>query len=137
MVILHEIGHGYQGKFMQDPTLSVSEVWNNIYASFYQQLTLSQDNHLYTDGWLYNYGKLAAQEAQLVNYITDKTPVTSWSLRSRLQFLMLMLFKAGIASFRTLIRTIANLPIARASSRRIISLPICWQPPSLPPRDMM
>ncbi len=99
-VILHEIGHGYQGKFMQDSTLSVSEVWNNIYASFYQQLTLGQDNHLYTDGWLYNYGKLAAQEAQLVNYITDKTPATSWSLRSRLQFLMLMLLKAGVTSFR-------------------------------------
>lgn len=41
-VILHEIGHGYQGKFMQDTTLPVNEVWNNIYASFYQQLTLSQ-----------------------------------------------------------------------------------------------
>ncbi|WP_163530989.1 hypothetical protein, partial [Klebsiella oxytoca] len=60
----------------------------------------SQDNHLYTDGWLYNYGKLAAQEAQLVNYITEQTPVTSWGLRPRLQFLMLMLLKAGVASFR-------------------------------------
>lgn len=98
-VILHEIGHGYQGKFMQDTTLPVSEVWNNIYASFYQQLTLNQDNHLYVDGWLYNYGQQAVQEVQLMNYINDQTPVASWGLRPRLQFLMLMLLKAGTKAF--------------------------------------
>lgn len=124
-VILHEIGHGYQGKFMQDSTLSVSEVWNNIYASFYQQLTLSQDNHLYTDGWLYNYGQLTAQEAQLVNYITDKTPVTSWSLRSRLQFLMLMLFKAGVTTFSAFnqnYRELANSEGFQASDHQLADM---------------
>lgn len=71
-VILHEIAHGYQGKFMQSTTLPVNEVWNNIYAAFYQQLTLSQDNHLYVDGWLYNYGQQAVQELQLMTYIRDR-----------------------------------------------------------------
>lgn len=99
-VILHEIGHGYQGKFMQDTTLPVNEVWNNIYASFYQQLTLSQDDHLYIDGWLYDYGQQAVQEVQLMTCIKDQTPVARWGLRPRLQFLMLMLLKAGTKAFR-------------------------------------
>ncbi|MBA7932104.1 viral enhancin protein [Klebsiella sp. RHBSTW-00215] len=98
-VILHEIGHGYQGSFMQDTDLPTGEVWNNIYASYYQQLMLGQDNRLYTGGWLYNYGKLAAQEQQLITHITNQDPVSSWGLRPRLQFLMLMLLKAGTKAF--------------------------------------
>lgn len=100
-VILHEIGHGYQGKFMQDADIPVNEVWNNIYASFYQQHTLSQDNHLYTDGWLYNYGQQSTLEQQLINHIKNREPLSSWGLRPRLQFLMLMLLKAGSKSFST------------------------------------
>ncbi|EDA7735054.1 hypothetical protein A3W45_23660, partial [Salmonella enterica subsp. enterica serovar Typhimurium] len=42
--ILHEIGHGYQGVFMNDVDLPVGEVWNNIYAAFFQQLNLNQGN---------------------------------------------------------------------------------------------
>lgn len=42
---------------MNDVDLPVGEVWNNIYAAFFQQLNLNQGNHLYTDGWLYNYGR--------------------------------------------------------------------------------
>lgn len=40
--ILHEIGHGYQGVFMNDVDLPVGEMWNNIYAAFFQQLNLNQ-----------------------------------------------------------------------------------------------
>lgn len=40
--ILHEIGHGYQGVFMNDVDPPVGEVWNNIYAAFFQQLNLNQ-----------------------------------------------------------------------------------------------
>lgn len=124
-VILHEIGHGYQGKFMQDTTLPVSEVWNNIYASFYQQLTLSQDNHLYVDGWLYSYGQQAVQEVQLMNYIQDQTPVASWGLRPRLQFLMLMLLKAGTTAFRAFnqnYRELANGDNFRPSDHQLIDM---------------
>lgn len=96
---LHEIAHGYQGKFMQDTDIPVGEVWNNIYAAFYQQLTLSQNNHLYIDGWLYNYGQQAVQELQLITHIKNQDPVSSWALRPRLQFLMLMLLKAGTKAF--------------------------------------
>ncbi|WP_159102621.1 M60 family metallopeptidase [Listeria cornellensis] len=36
---LHEIGHGYQGNFMNDNTYDVGEVWNNIYADTFQKRT--------------------------------------------------------------------------------------------------
>ncbi|ECG8588758.1 viral enhancin protein [Salmonella enterica subsp. salamae] len=98
--ILHEIGHGYQGVFMNDADLPVGEVWNNIYAAFFQQRHLGQEQHLYTDGWLYNYGRQPEQELQLITHIRNHTPVSSWGVRSRLQFLMLMLFKAGTKAFR-------------------------------------
>lgn len=124
-VILHEIAHGYQGKFMQDTTLPVNEVWNNIYAAFYQQLTLSQDNHLYVDGWLYNYGQQAVQELQLMTYIKDQTPVASWGLRPRLQFLMLMLLKAGTKAFSAFnqnYRELANGDSFRPSDYQLIDM---------------
>lgn len=98
--ILHEIGHGYQGVFMNDADLPVGEVWNNIYAAFFQQLNLSQGNHLYTDGWLYDYGRQPEQELQFITYLRNRTPVSGWGVRARLQFLMLMLFKAGTEAFR-------------------------------------
>ncbi|ECG1190797.1 viral enhancin protein [Salmonella bongori] len=99
--ILHEIGHGYQGAFMSDADLPVGEVWNNIYAAFFQQRNLSQEHHLYTDGWLYDYGRQPEQELKFITNIRNHTPVNSWGVRARLQFLMLMLFKAGTAAFRT------------------------------------
>lgn len=99
--ILHEIGHGYQGVFMNDVDLPVEEVWNNIYAAFFQQLNLSKDHHLYTDGWLYDYGRQPEQELKFITNLRNRTPVSAWGVRPRLQFLMLMLFKAGTDAFRT------------------------------------
>lgn len=98
--ILHEIGHGYQGVFMNDVDLPVGEVWNNIYAAFFQQLNLNQGNHLYTDGWLYDYGRQSEQELQFITHLRNRTPISAWGVRPRLQFLMLMLFKGGTEAFR-------------------------------------
>ncbi|ELE6317428.1 viral enhancin protein [Salmonella enterica] len=98
--ILHEIGHGYQGVFMNDVDLPVGDVWNNIYAAFFQQLNLNQGNHLYTDGWLYDYGRQPEQELQFITHLRNRTPISAWGVRPRLQFLMLMLFKGGTEAFR-------------------------------------
>lgn len=84
--ILHEIGHGYQGVFMNDVDLPVGEVWNNIYAAFFQQLNLNQGNHLYTDGWLYNYGRQSEQELQFITYLRNRTPVNAWGVRPACNF---------------------------------------------------
>lgn len=124
-LILHEIAHGYQGKFMQDTALPVNEVWNNIYASFYQQMTLGQDNHLYTDGWLYNYGKQAAQEQQLMNHIANQDPIANWGVRPRLHFLMLMLLKAGTDAFATFnqnYRALANGDTFQATEHQLADM---------------
>ncbi|VEA06108.1 viral enhancin protein [Salmonella enterica subsp. salamae] len=85
---------------MNDADLPVGEVWNNIYAAFFQQLNLNQGSHLYTDGWLYDYGRQPEQELQFITYLRNRTPVSAWGVRPRLQFLMLMLFKAGTEAFR-------------------------------------
>jgi hypothetical protein len=97
--ILHEIADGYQGKFMNDSRFSVGEVWNNIYGAWFQQTTLGNANQLYTQGWLYNYGKKDAVEKNLRNNIASKTPANKWDLRSKLLLLMLMQFKSSTKSF--------------------------------------
>lgn len=124
-VILHEIAHGYQGKFMQDPDLPLGEVWNNIYAAFYQQLTLSQNNVLYTGGWLYDYGQQPTQELQLIKHIKNHDPVSTWKLRPRLQFLMLMLLKAGTKAFSAFnqhYRELANSENFQAAEHHLVDM---------------
>ncbi|POP41616.1 viral enhancin protein [Superficieibacter electus] len=98
--ILHEIGHGYQGKFMKDTEIPVGEVWNNIYAAYFQQKILSSHDRLYTDGWLYNYGQQPDEELKFINNVKNHHPVAQWGVRTRLLFLMMMLFKAKTAAFR-------------------------------------
>jgi hypothetical protein len=60
---LHEIGHGYQGNFMQDKYLSTGEVWNNIYAAGYQSVMLG--DRKYEEGWMYGYGNQEGIEKNL------------------------------------------------------------------------
>lgn len=98
--ILHEIGHGYQGKFMKDTEIPVGEVWNNIYAAYFQQKTLSSNNRLYTGGWLYNYGQQPSEELKLITNVKNHLPVAQWGGHTRLLFLMMMLFKGKTAAFR-------------------------------------
>ncbi|MBC2169891.1 putative mucin/carbohydrate-binding domain-containing protein [Listeria booriae] len=94
---LHEIGHGYQGSFMSDPTFSTSEVWNNLYADSMQKKTLGTD--YYTEGWLYR-GERAYLEGVFEKFVYDtKTPVNSWDVRSRLYMLTIMKDKAGDKAF--------------------------------------
>ncbi|EEP79157.1 hypothetical protein UREG_04003 [Uncinocarpus reesii 1704] len=94
---LHEIGHGYQGGFMSDRYLGTGEVWNNIYAASYQSVMLG--DRKYKEGWLYNYGKQAAVEKGIVDYITAGKAVNSWDLRSKLYFLVTMIEAAGLDTF--------------------------------------
>lgn len=94
---LHEIAHGYEGKFMSDPVISTSEVWNNIFAATFQYKILG--DQVYKKGWLYNYGKESAVLAQIQNNLKDNVPVNSWDLRSKLFFLMQLKDSASDAAF--------------------------------------
>lgn len=94
---LHEIAHGYEGKFMTDPVLSTSESWNNIFAASFQYKVLGEQ--VYKKGWLYNYGKDAAVLAKIQSNLADNIPVNSWDLRSKLFFLMQLKDSGGDAAF--------------------------------------
>ncbi|MBC1800813.1 putative mucin/carbohydrate-binding domain-containing protein [Listeria booriae] len=94
---LHEIAHGYQGYFMSDPTFSVSEVWNNIYADSMQKKTLGND--YYKEGWVYRNNR-PQLEGVFENFVYEtKTPANSWDVRSKLYMLILMKDKAGDKAF--------------------------------------
>ncbi|MBD4677813.1 hypothetical protein GUG47_18635, partial [Xanthomonas citri pv. citri] len=58
-------------------------------------------------------------------YIKDQTPVASWGLRPRLQFLMLMLLKAGTKAFSAFnqnYRELANGDSFRPSDYQLIDM---------------
>ncbi|WP_342753539.1 putative mucin/carbohydrate-binding domain-containing protein [Pantoea sp. MBD-2R] len=94
---LHEIAHGYEGHFMSDKYIGISEVWNNILCACYQHVTLG--DRQFKEGWLYDYGKQAVVEKVITDYISTDTVVNDWDLRSKLYFFMLMVSKAGMAGF--------------------------------------
>ncbi|WP_260444214.1 putative mucin/carbohydrate-binding domain-containing protein [Listeria rocourtiae] len=93
---LHEIGHGYQGNFMDDSTFTTGEVWNNLYADSMQKKMLGTS---YYNGWLYA-GSVASIEANFENNVfATKKPVNAWDLHSKLYMLTLMKDKAGDDAF--------------------------------------
>lgn len=92
---LHEIGHGYQGTFMSSGSVSFSEVWNNIYAQNYQQVTLGPD--VYKEGAVFS--TLAERSAVFMNYIAQGTPFNSWNGASKELFMFMSKDKAGDSAF--------------------------------------
>ncbi len=81
----HEVGHGYQGGFFE--YISLSEVWNNIYANYFQH----GYGHLYTSGdWL-------NQDANEEWFETERQSngYTYTSLKPKLYFWVNMLDKIG------------------------------------------
>lgn len=112
---LHEIGHGFQGSFLSSSAVSLSEVWNNIYAATYQDITLGDDKYKY--GWL--YGNTPKLVAGVTAAIEAGTPLNAWSLSQKLYFMMLMKYKGGSDGFmqfnqayRMLANTLPKPPIA-------------------------
>ncbi|MBC1937707.1 enhancing factor (viral) [Listeria grandensis] len=93
---LHEIGHGYQGTFMNDETFATWEVWNNLYADTMQKKVLGKD---YYNGWLYEGNTRTAENAFENQVYTTKTPLNSWGVRNKLYMLTLMKDKAGDQAF--------------------------------------
>lgn len=92
---LHEIAHGYQGHFMNNSSLQVQEVWNNIYAASYQDIYLGEK--VFEQGGLYAKSKKIF--SNIKENLKKNTPVNSWDLWDKLYFLMLMKDKAGNDSF--------------------------------------
>ncbi|KMT62436.1 putative mucin/carbohydrate-binding domain-containing protein [Paenilisteria newyorkensis] len=94
---LHEIGHGYQGTFMQDETFTTGEVWNNIYANTMQKKANGAD---YYNGWLYSGNIAAVEETFNKQVYVNKTPANDWNVHDKLYLLTLIKDKAGDKAFQ-------------------------------------
>lgn len=94
---LHEIAHGYQADY--NSTVYTGEVWNNIYAHFYQKAELGSE--IYDKGWLYE-GRAEALHTAIKTHIQNRVPVTSWDLREHLYFFVTLIESADISTFATL-----------------------------------
>lgn len=89
---LHEIAHGYQGVFMQNTTVPSGEVWNNVYAAYYQHKMMG--NEIYERGWMYG-GNSERTFVELQNRLDSNTPITTWHHWERLFFFLFIFDKAG------------------------------------------
>lgn len=86
---LHEIGHGYQGEFMNNSSLVMGEVWNNVFAASYQHKFMGED--VYRDGWLYSGGEQGLYSRAMTEFDGDR----SLDIHLALFFLMLVFHRAG------------------------------------------
>lgn len=93
---LHEIAHGYQGLFMNNSSMGISEVWNNIYACMFQYENLGE--RFNKESWLYA-GNKRGMHYQAYLYTTQGKEVNSWALNYKLLFFMMIFNKIGFGSF--------------------------------------
>lgn len=119
---LHEIGHGYQGKFI-DPMVNaimnpndwgfdVNEVWNNLYAAAYQKKMFGKD--IYTKGTIYADGERQSREAQLMKlWQKEHIPMQYWDGGAKLDMLIALNEKTagkGFTLFNQEFRKLTNQP---------------------------
>ncbi|WP_432390154.1 Ig-like domain-containing protein, partial [Staphylococcus chromogenes] len=95
-LILHEIGHGYDGVMAQDKNVNLLEVINNVYAHHYEQ----EVQKLGSD-WLYQNKQAEAQQRIHDTYLSGNTDFTFNSLggREKLDFMTRMTRFAGMDAF--------------------------------------
>ncbi|MDT0716181.1 Ig-like domain-containing protein [Staphylococcus chromogenes] len=95
-LILHEIGHGYDGVMAQDKNVNLLEVINNVYAHHYEQ----EVQKLGSD-WLYQNKQTEAQQRIHDTYLSGNTDFTFNSLggREKLDFMTRMTRFAGMDAF--------------------------------------
>jgi hypothetical protein len=93
---LHEIGRGYEGRFMQDIEFQVVETWYDMFAATYQNIYLGE--RVWRDGWLYDGGYQNLFDT-IRNYLATQKAVNTWDERQKVYFLMLMKDRAGDAAF--------------------------------------
>ncbi|WP_367256345.1 putative mucin/carbohydrate-binding domain-containing protein [Pseudomonas sp. stari2] len=106
---LHEVGHGYQGLFMQNSKIHLGEVWNNIYAHYYQEKYLGED--IFKTGWLYN-GNPEHLYNEVEQLFESNHPVNTWQLHEIL-FLLTLIFDTNadlLSKFNKEYRVLSNAP---------------------------
>jgi len=105
---LHEIAHGYQGSFMYNSTIHTGEVWNNLYATYYQHKMLGKS--VYELGWMYG-GNAQGTFIALQKLFDSGSPISTWQLHEILFFYMFIFDKAteqAFTAFNQTYRQISN-----------------------------
>ncbi|EMF0203395.1 viral enhancin protein, partial [Enterococcus hirae] len=122
--VLHETGHGYQGKFMSRG-MNTGEVWNNIYGVIYTYKHMGKEK-ADRNSWLYDYGNKAKIENYFKQLITNgNMDYNNQGLREQLLILSNLIDKAGnqgLQYFYTKYREYANLSGFDASNYLIPDL---------------
>jgi hypothetical protein len=105
---LHEIAHGYEGKFISDAGVRMSEIWHNILATRYQHQKMGEV--FYQKSWLYEGGEERLYESARAAFdkgLTDVGPAGHLIL-----FFYLLLVKSmgdsGLIEFYRRYRQISN-----------------------------
>ncbi|WP_170931583.1 MULTISPECIES: putative mucin/carbohydrate-binding domain-containing protein [unclassified Pseudomonas] len=119
---IHEIAHGYQGHFMSYSEIPLGEVWNNLYAYFYQAQYLG--DNLFKEGWLYHGDQELLFDS--CEQLFESNPSTSnWHLHELLYYLVLIFNKAGLpalADFNKSYRTLCNKSNFRPEAQSFMEL---------------
>ncbi|MBC1458140.1 immunoglobulin-like domain-containing protein [Listeria newyorkensis] len=131
---LHEIGHGYQGAFI-DPMVNVimnpndwgfdvNEVWNNQYAAAYQQKIFGKD--IYKKGEIYANGAKENRENQVMNLWQNKhIPMQLWDKEAKLDMLIALNEKTaskGFTNFNKEFRKLMNQSEYNSSNTLLLDL---------------
>lgn len=103
---LHEIAHGYQGAFMYNSTVHTGEVWNNLYATYYQHKMLG--DCVYELGWMYG-GNAQGTFTALQKLFDSGSPISTWQLHEILFFYMFIFDKATEQAFTVFNQTYRQL----------------------------
>lgn len=93
---LHEIAHGYQTLAMYNSSIPTGEVWNNIYATYYQHKMMGDS--VYERGWMYGGDAQATFDA-VRSRIDSDVPLSMWPLSELLFIFMLVIDKVGEPAF--------------------------------------
>ncbi|MGF6091309.1 putative mucin/carbohydrate-binding domain-containing protein [Pseudomonas sp. 18173] len=97
-MVLHEIGHGYQGQFINHgPLRNLIDVWNDIYSHYFQELHFGEE--ILKRGFMYN-----REPEKFFNdfekLLEDNQPASSWRIdHHRLFYLVSIFDKAEKSAF--------------------------------------
>jgi hypothetical protein len=103
---IHEIGHGYQGSFMNYSTINLGEVWNNLFSTSYQSKVLGDE--VFLKGWLYSGGEEQLYTRAMAAFDSG---TVGQNLQFTLFFLVLIFQRTGdqsIVEFHQRYRRISN-----------------------------
>lgn len=110
---LHEIGHGYQTLAIYNSTVTTGEVWNNIFATYYQHEFMGDD--IYARGWMYGGDAQRTFDEMRIRFEMNLPP-SKWHFHEVLFLFMIIVDKAGKQAFSELNKHYRKMAVAEGFS---------------------